>query len=88
MLRINLTCNTTSKCMPNLRSAASSVSTRILNLIPAENEWSMLFENLRRGIMNSDELALQEAFEAYRHWDYYGEHGPQATPWTPNYIWT
>lgn len=77
---------TTSKCTSNLRSAASSVSTRILNLIPAENEWSMLLENLRRGIMNSDELALQEAFEAYKRWDYNWEHGPSYSLITKLYL--
>jgi hypothetical protein len=45
--------------MANLLSAASSVSKRILTLIPAEKDWSRLFKNLLKGIMNSDELALQ-----------------------------
>lgn len=47
--------------MANLLSAASSVSKRILTLIPAEKDWSRLFKNLLKGIMNSDELALQSS---------------------------
>jgi len=45
--------------MANLLSAASSVSKHILNLIPEEKDWSRLFKNLLKGIVNSDELALQ-----------------------------
>lgn len=52
--------------MPNLLSDASSDSTRILNLIPAEKECARLFENLRKGIMNSDELDLQNVYEVQR----------------------
>lgn len=43
----------------NLLSAASSLSYRILNLIPIANGWLKLFVNFQYGTMNSDGLALK-----------------------------
>lgn len=62
--------------MPNLLSAASSASIRILNLIPTEKEWSRLFKNLRRGITNSDELALLDTLGQFETFSILlGKHG-------------